>query len=221
MSANKIALWLGSSAPARSVRWLDGALAAAATLEGRCTVIAAGDQTWLDLAADRAARTNLPSAGVRTELRLDYLGWAQIAAALVRAVGATTVLVEEASRADRWIEVAAIAELLDAAQVGHVVALASDGLAIAATRVVGRTRQTLRVCGPAVIGVRIAGARVDDYPTPMPTSTMKKLDFAALGLDPIVLGHRAVPRRTGLEPRKTVALIAEHLVAHLAAREDR
>ena len=69
--SDKIALWLGSLAPARSVRWLDGALQAAAAFAGRCTVIAAGDQHWLELAADRAARANLPSAGVRTELQLD------------------------------------------------------------------------------------------------------------------------------------------------------
>lgn len=221
MSASKIALWLGSSPPARSVRWLDGALHAAAAFQGRCTVIAAGDQTWLDLAADRAARTNLPSAGVRTDLQFDYLGWAQIAAALARDVGATTVLVEEASRAERWVEVAAIAELLDVAQLGHVIAIAPDGEEIHATRVLGRTRQTLRVKGPAVIGVRIAGAPVDEYPTPMPTSQMKKRELVAIGIDPIVLGHRATPPRTRLEPRKTVERIAEHLVVHLAAREDR
>lgn len=219
--SDKIALWLGSLAPTRSVRWLDGALQAAAAFAGRCTVIAAGDQHWLDLAADRAARANLPSAGVRTELQLDYLGWAQVAAALAREVGATTVFVEEASRAERWVEVAAIAELLDAAQLGHVIALAPDGAAITATRVLGRTRQTLRIKGPAVIGVRIAGPPVDDYPTPMPTSQLKKHELAAIGLDPIVLGHRAMPPRTSLEPRKTVERIAEHLVVHLAAREDR
>jgi hypothetical protein len=221
VTASKIALWLGCVPPARSVRWLDGALQAAARFEGRCTVIAAGDQTWLDLAADRASRTNLPSTGVRTELQLDYLGWAQIAAALARDVGATTVLVEEASRAERWVEVAAIAELLDVAQLGHVVALAPEGEAIHATRIMGRTRQTIRVTGDAVIGVRIAGSPIDEYPTPMPTSKMSKRELAAIGLDPIVLGHRATPPRTDLEPRKTVERIAEHLVVHLAARGDR
>ncbi len=216
-----IALWLGSAPPARSVRWLDGALKTAAQLGGRCTVIAAGDQTWLDLASDRAARTGLSSTGVRTDLRLDYLGWAQIAAAIARAIGATTVIVDEASRPERWVEVAALAELLEVAQLGHVIALAPDGAALTATRVLGRARQTLRVTGPAVIGVRIAGEPVDEYPTPMPTSKLEKLDLAAIGLDPLVLGHRAMPPRTSIEPRKTVERIADHLAVHLAPRGSR
>ena len=74
----KVAIWLGSASPVRSVRWLDGALEAAAKFDD-ATAIAAGDATWLDLAADRATRLGLPSVGVPTDLQLDYLGWAQVA----------------------------------------------------------------------------------------------------------------------------------------------
>ena len=112
--------------PLRSIRWLDGALATAAKFGG-ATAIAAGDPTWLDLAADRATRAGLASVGVPTDLKLDYLGWAQVVAAVARQLGATTILVDEASRPERFPEVAAIAELLDAAQLTHVVALAPDG----------------------------------------------------------------------------------------------
>ena len=62
-----------------------------------------------------------------TDLKLDYLGWAQVVAAAVKELGATSVIVDEASRPERVPEVAAIAELLDTAQLTHVVALAPDG----------------------------------------------------------------------------------------------
>ena len=61
-----VAIWLGSAAPMRSIRWLDGALAVAAKFGG-ATAVAAGDPTWLDLAADSANRCSLQSAGVPTE----------------------------------------------------------------------------------------------------------------------------------------------------------
>jgi electron transfer flavoprotein alpha/beta subunit len=219
---DKVAIWLGTAPPTRSIRWLDGALRAAAKFDpdrtGRVIALAAGDPAWLDLASDRATRAGIASAGVVTELQLDYLGWAQIVAAAARHLGATTVLVDEASRPERWIEVAAIAELLDAVQLTHVVKLASDVGVIHASRITGRELQTVRVRGSAVIGVRIAGAAVDEYPTPMPSTSMQRLDLAALGLDPVVLGHRALPRRSSLEPRKTVERIAEHLIVHLAPR---
>src|SRR5580704_4194410 len=121
-----IAVWLGSSAPTRSIRWLDGVLAAAAKF-GAANAIAAGESGWLDLAADRAARAQVGSIGVMTDLQLDYLGWAQIAAAVIRQVGASTIFVDEASRPDRFAEVAALAELLDAAQLTHAVSLVPDG----------------------------------------------------------------------------------------------
>ena len=212
-----VAVWLGSAAPVRSIRWLDGALHAAAKFEG-AIAIAAGDSTWLDLAADRATREGISSAGVITEMLLDYLGWAQIAAAVVRHLGATTVLVDEASRPERFAEVSAIAELLDAAQLTHVVALAPDGPLIHASRVSGGELQTLRVRGPVVLGVRVAGAAIDEYPTPVPSASMKRLDLAALGLDPVVLGHRALPPRTGQPARKTVERVAEHLAVHVVPR---
>ena len=210
----KVAVWLGSGSPVRSVRWLDGALTAAAKF-GTATAIAAGDATWLDLAADRATRLGLPSAGIPTDLSLDYLGWAQVAAAAVRELGATCVLVDEASRPERFPEVAAIAELLDFAQLTHVVALAPDGALIHASRVAGRELQTVRVRGDAVLGVRIAGPAVDEYPTPVPSKSMRRLDLADLGLDPKVLAHRALPPRTAAQPKKTVERIAEHLAVHL------
>ncbi|HEY5950166.1 MAG TPA: hypothetical protein VIV40_31940, partial [Kofleriaceae bacterium] len=159
-----VAVWLGTAAPVRSIRWLDGALATAAKF-GAATAIAAGENNWLDLAADRATRAGLASAGIQTDLKLDYLGWAQIVAAAVRELDATTVLVDEASRPERFPEVAAIAELLDAVQLTHVVALAPDGAVVHASRSVGRELQTVRVRGPAVIGVRIAGPPVEEYPT--------------------------------------------------------
>jgi hypothetical protein len=217
-----IAVWVGSGAPVRSVRWLDGALATAAKI-GRATTIAAGDTTWLDLAADRATRAGLQSVGVQTDLKLDYLGWAQIVAAVARQLGATTVLVDEVSRPERAMEVAAIAELLDSAQLTRVVALALDsGSAVFhASRISGNELQTIRIRGGAVIGVRIAGPSVDEYPTPMPSASMRRLDLASLGLDPLVLGHRALPPRSSQQARKTVAQIADYLAPHLAPRGGR
>lgn len=209
-----VAVWLGNAAPVRSVRWLDGALGAAAKF-GSATAIAAGDPTWLDLAADRANRLGLASVGVPTDLSLDYLGWAQVAAAAARELKATTVLVDEASRPERFPEVAAIAELLDFAQLTHVVKLAPDGALIHASRISGRELQTVRVLGDAVLGVRIAGPAVDEYPTPMPSKSMRRLDLTALGLDPKVLVHRALPPRAPAQPKKTVERIAEHLAVHL------
>jgi electron transfer flavoprotein alpha/beta subunit len=210
----KVAVWLGSASPVRSVRWLDGALAAAAKF-GDVTAIAAGDATWLDLAADRAHRVGLASAGIPTDLSLDYLGWAQVAAAAVRQLGATCVLVDEASRPERFPEVAALAELLDFAQLTHVVRLAPDAAVIHASRVAGSELQTVRVHGDVVLGVRIAGPAVDEYPTPMPSTSMRRLDLTALGLDPKVLAHRALPPRTAAQPKKTVERIAEHLAMHM------
>jgi hypothetical protein len=217
-----IAVWLGTAAPARTIRWLDGALATAAKL-GPATAVAAGDPGWLDLAADRAARAGLPCTGVPTDLQLDYLGWAQVMAAVARHVSATTVLVDEASRPERFPEVAAIAELIDAAQLTHVIALAPDpdGAALHASRVAGTQLQTCRVRGTAVIGVRIAGAPIEEYPTPMPSAAMKRLELSALGLDPVVLGHRALPPRTSPPQRRTVERVAEYLGVHIVSRARR
>lgn len=212
-----VAVWLGNAAPLRSIRWLDGAIAAAAQFGG-ATCVAAGDPTWLDLAADRANRAGLQAAGVPTELQLDYLGWAQVMAAVARQLGASIILVDEASRPERFPEVAAIAELTDAAQLTHVVALAREGPTIHASRIAGGELQTLRVKGPVVIGVRIAGAAIDEYPTPVPSASMKRMDLQALGLDPVVLGHRALPPRTGQPARKTVERVAEHLAVHVIPR---
>ncbi len=208
-----VAVWLGSAAPVRSVRWLDGAIAAAAKF-GAATVLAAGDSMWLDLAADRATRAGLASAGIATDLKLDYLGWAQIVAAAARALDATTVLVDEASRPERFPEVAAIAELLDAVQLTRVVAIAPDGDLIHASRIAGRSLQTVRLRGAAVIGLRIAGPPVEEHPTPMPSQTMRRLDMPSLGLDPIVLGHRSLPTRSSRQPKKSIDRVAEHIAVH-------
>jgi hypothetical protein len=212
-----VAVWVGHAAPLRSIRWLDGALATAAKF-GDATAIVAGEPTWLDLAADRATRAGLASAGLETKLQLDYVGWGQIVAAFARKLAATTVLVDEVSRPERFAEVAAIAEVLDAVQVTRVVALAPDGAVVHASRIAGRLLQTLRVRGPAVFGVRIAGPPVEDYPTPMPSTSMRRFDLAALGLDALVLGHRALPRRTPAQAKKTVDLVAQHVAVHLAPR---
>jgi len=212
-----VAVWLGAAPPHRSIRWLDGALATAAKFDN-ATAIAAGDQTWLDLAADRANRANLPSIGVVTELKLDYLGWAQIVAGAMRYLEATTLLVDEVSRPERFPEVAAIADQLDAVQLTRIVALAPDGSVVHASRVSGRELQTIRVRGPAVIGIRIAGPPIDEYPTPIPSSAMKRLDLPALGLDPLVLGHRALPPRSNPQTKKSVDRIVEHLSIHRAPR---
>jgi electron transfer flavoprotein alpha/beta subunit len=218
---SRIMLWLGNQAPARSIRWLDGALKTAAKFDpnktGRAIAFAAGGASWLDLVADRARHAGIASAGVTTDLQLDYLGWAQIVAAAARQLGAGTILVDEASRPERWVEVAAIAELLDAAQLTHVVKLAPDKDVIHASRVTGRQLQTVRVRGTAVLGVRIAGAPIDEYPTPMPSTSMQRLQLEMLGVDPLVLGHRSQPPRSH-EPKRTVERIAEHLVVHLAPR---
>jgi electron transfer flavoprotein alpha/beta subunit len=214
-----IAVWLGSAPPVRSIRWLDGALKAASRFGG-ATAVAAGHSTWLDLAADRALRHGLAAVGVVTDLQLDYLGWAQIMAGVARQLGATTILVDEASRPERFAEVAALAELCDAAQLTHVVALAPDAATIHASRIAGSELQTVRIHGPAVIGVRIAGPAIDEYPTPMPSVSMRRCDLAELGLDPAVLGHRSLPPRAGQEPRRTVERVAEHLAVHMAPRSE-
>jgi hypothetical protein len=215
----RVAVWLGSAAPGRSIRWLDGALGAAASF-GNAIAIAAGAPAWLDLAADRATRAKLPCAGIATDLQLDYLGWAQIVVAAVRQLHATSVLVDEASRVERFPEVAAIAELLDAVQLTHVIRIACETGVVNATRLSGRELQTVRVRGPAVIGLRIASAAIDEYPTPIPSPSMQRFDLAMLGIDPLVLSHRALPPRASAEPSKTVERIAEHLAVHLVPRED-
>ena len=215
-----IAIWLGAAAPVRSIRWLDGALQAASRF-GAVTAVAAGLSPWLDLAADRALRLGIATVGVQTDLQLDYLGWAQIMAGVARELGATTILVDEASRPERFAEVAALAELCDAAQLTHVVALAPDGATIHASRIAGSQLQTVRIHGPAVIGVRISGPAIDEYPTPMPSVSMRRLDLAALGLDAAVLGHRALPPRASQEPRRSVERVADHLAVHMAPRKDK
>jgi hypothetical protein len=211
-----VIVWLGSTMPARSVRWLDGALAAAAKFP-RATAVAAGERSWLELASDRATRAGLPCVGVTTDLRLDYLGWAQVVAAAARELGASTVLVDEASRPERFTEVAAIAELLDAVQLTRVVAIAPDGAVLHASRVAGRELQTVRVRGPAVIGLRMAGPPIEDHPTPVPSASMRRFDLEGLRLDPLVLGHRALPPRSSAQPKKSVERVAEHLAVHLVA----
>jgi hypothetical protein len=124
--------------------------------------VAAGDPTWLDLAADRASRVGLVSVGVPTDLQLDYLGWAQVMAAVVRQLEATTILVDEASRPERFPEVAAIAELLDAAQL--TCRRLAPTVRWYASRVAGSELQTCRV------RARGAGSDrrppIDEYPTP-------------------------------------------------------
>lgn len=212
-----VAVWLGSAPPVRTVRWLDGVLKAAGKFGG-ATAVAAGNSAWLDLAADRALRLGLATIGVTTDLQLDYLGWAQVMAGVVRELGATVVLVDEASRPERFAEVAALAELCDAAQLTHVVALAPDDTTIHASRIAGNQLQTVRVRAPAVLGVRIAGPPIDEYPTPMPSASMRRLDLAAIGLDPAVLGHRAQPPRVNQEPRRSVERVAELLAVHAAPR---
>lgn len=214
-----VALWLGSAAPQRSIRWLDGACATAAKF-GNAIAIAAGDSTWLDLAADRATRAQIACVGVPIDLALDYLGWAQIVAAAARQLGAKTILVDEVSRPERFAEVAAIAELLDAAQLTHVVALAPDGPIVHTSRIAGGELQTCRIRGSAVIGLRIAGPPIDEYPTPTPSTAMKRLDLPSLGLDPVVLGHRALPPRTAQPARKTVDKVADYLAVHVRAKES-
>jgi hypothetical protein len=214
-----VAVWLGSAAPVRSIRWLDGTLKAAGKFGG-ATAVAAGASPWLDLAADRALRLGLAAVGVQTDLQLDYLGWAQIMAGVARQLGATTILVDEASRPERVAEVAALAELCDAAQLTRVIALAPDATAIHASRIAGQQLQTVRIHGPAVIGVRIAGAPIDEYPTPMPSASMRRLDLGALGLDPAVLAHRALPPRAAQDPRRSVERVAEHIALYAAPRCD-
>lgn len=212
-----VAVWLGTAAPVRSIRWLDGALRTAARFGG-ATAVAAGHSTWLDLAADRAVRAGLASVGVMTDLQLDYLGWAQVMAAAARQLAATTILVDEASRPERFAEVAAIAELMDAAQLTHVVALAPEASTIHASRVAGAELQTLRIHGPAVIGLRIAGPPIEEYPTPMPSTSMGRFELSEIGLDPAVLDHRALPPRVDPQARRSLDRIADHLAVHVAPR---
>ncbi len=213
-----IAVWLGSAAPTRTIRWLDGVIGAAAKLGGAVVAVAAGEPTWLDLAADRASRAGLHSAGIATDLQLDYLGWAQVVAAVAQLLGATTILVDEASRPERLAEVGAIADLTGAAQLTHVVALSADGAVLHASRAAGDQLQAIRVRGPAVIGVRIAGPAIDEYPTPTPSAAMRRLGLPSLGLDPLGLAHRALPPRVSHQPRRTVEHVAELLAVHVVPR---
>lgn len=241
-----VLVWLGSQAPERSIRWLDGAIATAASFADSLTsssasssasspssstpgeptvhALAAGSAAWLELATDRATRAGLGSIGVPTDLELDYLGWGQLVAAVARRIDATWVLVDEASRPARSAEVAAIAELLDWAQLTHVVSLtpdAGDGrdlLHVHARRAAGRDLQSVRVTGPAVLGLRIAGAPIEEYPTPMPSKAMRRLELASLALDPNVLAHRALPPRARREPHRTVDEVAQHLALHVTPR---
>ncbi|HEY1554891.1 MAG TPA: hypothetical protein VGF94_08660, partial [Kofleriaceae bacterium] len=205
--------------PARTVRWLDGALAAVATTEGSIA-LAAGDPAWLDLAADRARHAGVAVAGVPTELALDYLGWAQVVAAAARVLGTTVVLVDEASRPERAAEVGAIAEQIGTVQLTRVVAFASEGDAVRTTRLAGGLLQTVVVRGPAVIGVRIAGEPIDEFPTPVPAKSLRRLELAELGLDASVLAHRALPPRAAAPTRKTVERVGDYLAMHVAARRS-
>jgi len=217
-----VAIWLGSAVPVRTIRWLDGALAAAAKLgPTKPTAIVAGDLGWLELAADRALRAKVACIGIATELSLDYLGWAQIVIAAAKTVEATTILVDEASRPERFAEVAAIAELLDAAQLTNVVSIAREGEVVRATRSAGGELQTFHVRGEAVIGLRIAGPKIEEYPTPMPSAAMKRLDLAALGLDANVLAHRAVAPHAPREPQRTTDRVADLISVHVSARAPR
>ncbi|MCX5745340.1 MAG: hypothetical protein NT062_22920 [Proteobacteria bacterium] len=219
-----VIVWLGSAPPVRTIRWLDGTLAVAATFprghRGGVIAIAAGDPTWLDLASDRARRAGLDFAGVDTELQLDYLGWAQIVAAVARLHHATTVVVDEASRADRIAEVAAIAELLELTQLTSVVALAHDGTVVDASRIAGGKAHAIRIRGGAVFGLRIAGPAIEDYPTPMPSASMKRLDLVDLGLDPNVLAHRALPARNPVATRRSTERVADLLALYRRPRDD-
>jgi electron transfer flavoprotein alpha/beta subunit len=217
-----VAVWLGNAAPLRTIRWLDGALATGAKFERagtKVTAVAAGEAAWLDLASDRATRAGVACVGVATDIQLDYLGWAQVVAAVAQKLALETILVDEASRPERAPEVAAIAELLDAAQLTHVLSLAPDGAVIHASRIAGSELMTCRVRGPAVIGVRVAGPAIEEYPTPTPSATLKRFDLPALGLDPIVLGHRALPPRAAQQQRRTVDRVAEHLAVHVLPRK--
>lgn len=217
-AASTVGVWLGSASPLRSTRWLDGACATAAKL-GSAIAIAAGDREWLDVAAAHAARAQIACVGVETDLALDYLGWAQVVAAAARQLGTRTVLVDEASRPERFPEVAAVAELLELAQLTHVTQLTADGAVLDATRLSGRELQMLRVRGPAVIGLRIAGPPIDH--TPAPSTAMQRLDLPSLGLDPVVLGHRALPHRVHRAPRKTFDKVADYLAAHVQPGKER
>jgi hypothetical protein len=211
-----VVVWLGGVAPERGQRWLDGALAAAARLGG-ASALAAGDAAWLDIANARADHAGIPSIGVSTKLELDYLGWAQIAAAAIRKIGATRVLVDEGSRPDRFAEVAAIADQLDAVQLTGAVRVTADGDVIEATRVNGEQLQVVRITGPCVIGVRIAAPPSND--AELSASTGQRFDLRALGLDANVLGHRA-PGPRGAIPMKTVEQIADVLALYRAPRSD-
>lgn len=218
-----IAVWLGAAPPLRTIRWLDGVLHATGKFlrvdnPPPVLAVAAGDSTWLDLAADRASRAGIPAAGVALDLQLDYLGWAQVMAAVVRQINAQTVLVDEASRPERFPEVAALAELLETAQLTRVVAIAPDGDVIHASRAHGNVLQTVRVTGPCVFGLRIPGPPIDEYPTPTPSASMRRLDLGTLGLDPMVLGHRSLPPRASQQPRRTLERVAEHLAVHVVPR---
>ena len=84
----------------------------------------------------------------------------------------------------------------------------------------GNELQTIRMRGAAVIGVRIAGAAIDEYPTPRPSASMSRLDLESLGLDPLVLAHRRLAPRAGQQPRRTVDRVAEFLAVHVVPRRE-
>jgi len=212
-----VAIWLGNAPPIRSVRWIDGALAAAAKFES-ATAIVAGDNAWTELAADRATRAGITCVAVKTELKLDYLGWAQIVSAVLRELGTKSVMVGEARRPERYAEVPALADLMDISQATRVVALEPDGDVTHVTRAAGSELQKLKVKGPAAFGVRIAGPVVDEYATPTPIATMMHFDLKSLGLDALVLGHRTLPPRSTPALKKTVERVTDHIATHMPLR---
>jgi hypothetical protein len=50
---------------------------------------------------------------------------------------------------------------------------------------------------------------------------MRRFELPALGLDPLVLGHRALPPRSSAHAKKSLERIAEHLAMHLAPGRGR
>ena len=118
-------------------------------------------------------------------------------------------------------DVLGIADALGAAQLTSVIALAPDGAVIHASRAGVGGLHTVRIRGAAVLGVRIAGPAIDEYPTPMPSATMRRLTFSALGLDPAMLAHRTLAPRAAREPHRTVESVVAHLAVHVLPRQGR
>ncbi len=216
-----VAVWAGAAPPRGSIDWLDGVLGLASKLRGRDDrpsarhAIAAGNASWLDLVADRAVRAGLGSIGIETDLRLGAFAAAHVAAAVIKTLDVSLVLVDEASRRERVADVCAIAELLGWVQLTAVGAIEVEGSRVIATRHANGQEYVVEIDGPAVLGMRVVVPPQGEHATPLPSKTMRRSSLASLALSPSVLANDALPPGAVIPPLQPLERVADHLRYHL------